>query len=363
MIDGLDSAAAFGAAGVRSTRMTILKRWLNFTAVTFLVASSLSAQSPTRTQTFPLRDATGLIAPNVKMNAMKYLGRKSVQISMEGEDHAGLALLPGTDFQDGVIEADIALKSTMPPGVRFPGFVGIAFRVRPDASHYELFYLRPGNSDAADQAMRNHSVQYVSEPDFSWYRLRREWPWIYESHAELAMETWTKVRIEVAGRAAKLYLNGSAKPSLVVDGLKGEDLHGGVALWGYTDEAAYFSNVRITPAVPQNVKNGSDIAGSWQLKYSSDAGGMDASMELHRDGNKVTGTWSGPLGDGRAITGTWRDGYVDLSFAGEWPKDSRQGSPGPVDAFLSGWIDRDSAKGRMRVEGRADGTWVAQRKK
>ena len=114
------------------------------------------------------------------------------------------------------------------------------------------------------------------------------------------METWTKVRIEVAGRAAKLYLNGSSKPSLVVDGLKGEDLHGAVGLWSFTDEEAYFSNVRITPAAPQNLKNGSDVAGSWEMQYSSDAGGMDASMELHRDGNKVTGTWSGPLGEDRA---------------------------------------------------------------
>ena len=46
----------------------------------------------------------------------------------------------------------------------------------------------------SDQAQRNHSVQYVSEPDFGWYRLRREWPSVYESHADLAMETWTKVR-------------------------------------------------------------------------------------------------------------------------------------------------------------------------
>jgi hypothetical protein len=176
------------------------------------------------------------------------------------------------------------------------------------------------------------------------------------------METWTKVRIEVAGRAAKLYLNGSAKPSLVVDGLKGEDLHGAIGLWGFTDEEAYFSNVRITPAVPQNLKNGSDVAGSWEMRYSSDAGGMGATMELHRDGNKVTGTWSGPLGEGRAITGTWRNGYVELTFAGEWPKENRQGTPGPVNAFLSGWIDGDSGKGRMRVEGRSDGAWIAKRK-
>ena len=355
-------AGAFGVIGARSIRRIRLKRWLSYSAVTVLGASCLLAETRPRVQTFALRDTSALIAPKVKAEAVNYRGRESVRITMEGEDHEGLALLEGTDFQDGVIEADIALRITTPPGVRYPGFVGIAFRARPDASHFELFYLRPGNSEAGDQAMRNHAVQYVSEPGFGWYRLRREWPGVYESHAELAMETWTKVRIEVAGRAAKLYLNGSVKPSLVVDGLKGEDLHGAVGLWSFTDEEAYFSNVRITPAVPQDLKNGSDITGSWEMRYSSDAGGMVAFMELHRDGNKVTGTWSGPLGEGRAITGAWRNGYVELSFAGEWPKESRQGTPGPVSAFLTGWIDGDSGKGRMRVEGRSDGTWAAKRK-
>ena len=347
----------------RHIRMVILKRWLHYSAITILAAGGLFARTPARVQVFPLRDATGLIAPKlVKTGAVNYQGRKSVRVTIDGDDHEGLALLPGTDFQDGVIEADIALKVTTPPGVRYPGFVGIAFRASSDASRYELFYVRPGNSEAADQAMRNHAVQYASEPAFGWYRLRREWPSVYESHAELAMETWTRVLIEVAGRTAKLYLNGSAKPSLVVDGLKGEDLHGAVGLWGFTNEEAYFSNVRITPAVPQNLTNGSDVAGSWEMRYASDAGGMGALMELHRDGKKVTGTWSGPLGQGRTINGTWRNGYVELSFAGEWPKESRQGAPGPVNAFLTGWIDGDSGKGRMRVEGRSDGAWTAKRK-
>lgn len=339
----------------------MLKNWLVCSAVSMLAAGGFFEQTRASTQTFPLRNTIGLIAPKVKMESTQYLGRKAVRITMEGDDHEGLALLPGTDFRDGVIEADIALKPIVPPGVRYPGFVGIAFRVRPDASHYDLFYLRPGNSDASNQAMRNHTVQYTCAPDYDWYRLRREWPSVYESHAQLAFETWTKVRIKVAGRSAKLYVNGSAKPSLVVDGLKGEDLHGAIALWGYTDEEAYFSNVRITPALSQNLSNGSDIAGAWEMKYSSDAGGMDASMELHRDGNRVTGTWSGPLGEGRVITGTWRDGYVELSFPGDWPKESRQGAPGPVNSFLAGWIDGDTGKGQMRVEGRADGTWLAKR--
>ena len=159
-----------------AARMIFHKRWLNCGAITFLSASCAFASASGRAQSFPLRDPAGLIAPDLKAQAVTYRGRKSVRITMDGEDHAGIALLPGVDFQDGVIEADIALKITTPPGVRYPGFVGIAFRARPDASHYELFYLRPGNSDAPDQAMRNHSVQYTSEPGFGWYRLRREWP-------------------------------------------------------------------------------------------------------------------------------------------------------------------------------------------
>lgn len=355
--------AKFGEKQTSRTRLITLKRCLSFSALTVLTVTCLFARTSPTVQTFPLTDTAGLIAPKlVKTEAVEYLGRKCVRITMEGNDHEGLTLLPGTDFQDGVIEADIALKTIVPPGARNPGFVGLAFRVRSDVSHYEVFYLRPGNSDAGEQPMRNHSVQYASDPGFGWYRLRREWPSVYESNADLSLETWTKVRIEVAGRTAKLYLNGSAKPILMVDGMKGEDLHGAVGLWSYTDEEAYFSNLRITPAAPQNLKNESDVTGSWELRYSSDAGRIDSTMELHRTGNKVTGKCSGPLGQDRVVTGTWRNGYVDLSFPGEWPKESRQGAPGPVTAFLTGWIDGDSGKGRMRVEGKSDGSWVAKRK-
>ena len=84
-------------------------------------------------------------------------------------------------------------------------------------------------------------------------------------------------------------------------------------------------------------------------------------MKLSRDGNKLTGTWTGELGDNKPITGTWRDGHIELTLGAEWPNDGRDGAPGPVTAFLEGWIDDANGKGRMRVEGRADGPWVAQR--
>jgi hypothetical protein len=320
---------------------------------------------PSEAQTLALSDTKDLVVLNVKAEAVEYKGRKAIRITKERDtakgDFDGFALLKGTDFQDGTIEADIALKITTPPGVRMPGFVGIAFRARPDGSRYELFYLRPGNSHAEDQAMRNHSVQYTSEPDFGWEKLRRAWPSVYESHEELQTEAWTKVKIDVKGRSARLYINGSDQPSLIVDGLKGEDLRGGIALWGYQGEEAYFSNVRITNAAPLQVKNGSDSSGNWEVKCGTDAGPIGGVLQLKRDGNKVSGTWSGEMGKDRSVTGTWRNGYVELSFNVDWPLDDK-GTVTPAVATLAGWFDGDSAGGRAKVEGRADGRWTAARK-
>lgn len=200
-------------------------------APAILLACAGIARGASDVQTFAFKDTKDLTLVNVNADVVEYNGRKAIRLT-HNTQKGGFALLRGVDLQDGTIEGNIAVKITTPPGVRMPGFLGVAFRARLDASHYELFYVRPGNSQAADQAMRNHSVQYTSEPDFGWYKLRREWPFVYETYAELQPETWTRFRVEVQGRSAKLYLNGSAQPNLVVDGLKGEDLHGGVALWG-----------------------------------------------------------------------------------------------------------------------------------
>jgi hypothetical protein len=309
-------------------------------------------------QTFALTDTKDLVEDGVKAEVVEYRGRKAVRLTTSASDGEGLALVKGTQFHDGTIEVDIATRVTRPPGVRMPGFTGVAFRAQPDASRYELFYLRPGNSRSEDQAMRNHSVQYSSEPGFGWEKLRRRWPWIYEAYADLQLDEWTKVKIEVRGRLAKLYVNGSENPSLVVDGLKGEDLQGAVALWSYAGEEAYFSNLRIINATPEPLQNGGEAAGTWNVTFSSDAGSYAGTMKLVRQDSTLLGIWSGAFGPDQPLSGTWRDGYVELTFSGTWPE-----QPGTVTATLAGWIDEDSAKGRMKVEGRADGRWRALRKK
>jgi hypothetical protein len=336
-------------------------RILAISVLATILAVPLFAESGD-TRAFPLVSPADLETHHVKAEAREYLGRKAVRLTTETErDESGFAFLPGVDFADGTIEADLAVKITTPPGVRMPGFLGIAFRSNPDGSEYELFYLRPKNALSNDQAMRNHAVQYCAEPDYDWYRLRREWPSVYESYADIQPEAWIKLKIEVAGRTARLFLNGSANPSLVVDGLKTSNLHGRIALWGYAGEESYFSNVHVSPSSPVAVKNGSEAAGDWSVNYSSDAGRFAGTLKLTRTGNQLVGEWSGELGSSQPAKGTWRDGYIEISFPGEWPE-GRDGAPGTFPVVIAGWIDGDSGQGRMRVEGRADGTWSAQRK-
>ena len=84
-------------------------------------------------------------------------------------------------------------------------------------------------------------------------------------------------------------LNGSENPSLIVNGLKGEDLQGSVGLWGYPGEEGLFSNVKVVSAKAEAVTNDGEAAGTWEVKFASDYGSYEGSMNLHRDGNAVKG--------------------------------------------------------------------------
>jgi len=332
-------------------------------AVILSIASSLgvtTAQTPAAPQNFSLTDTKGLVAQDLKLDTADFLGRKAVRLVKTREKGViGFLPLPGVDFQDGTIEADMAVKVTAPG---MPGFIGIAFRARPDASSYDMFYVRPGLAKAEDQLFRNSVTQYCAQPGYDWFALRHAWPFVYEGHADLRLDAWMHIKIEVAGRKATLYLNRNPDPALVVDGLKGLDLHGSVSLFTFVDQEAYFSNVHITHAAPQPIKNGTDAAGTWAVKLVTDLGNFDGTLQLQRDGNKLTGTWSGALGENREVKGTWRDGYVELSFIGEWPTKAFNGEPGPVTTTLAGWFDDAAGRGRSKIDLRADGQWTASRK-
>lgn len=216
-----------------------------------IVASSLGAQ------TVPLDTTKGLQPHGVEMMAATYQGRKSVRVmdspksdpvwaSSHSVAGGGIVVLPEIVFHNGTIEVDVVGKPEAGAFGDARGFVGLAFRVNSDASKYEHVYIRPTNGRADDQLRRNHSTQYSEFPDYEWLRLRTESPGKYESYVDLALDEWTRLKIEVTGMKMRLFVNGALQPALIVNDLKMGDTQGGVALWVGAGTEAYFTNLRIT---------------------------------------------------------------------------------------------------------------------
>ena len=236
-----------------------------------LLPCKVSAQ---QARNFPLESAAGLRVHNVTAEAVTLDGKRGVRLtvspeltrrlqaltpdqltqfaqrgSIEGVDLEQLAVIEGIDFSSGVIEAEIAGAPAPDAGAGARGFVGIGFRVQPDLRTYDAFYLRPTNGRAEDQERRNHATQYISHPDWPWFRLRQETPSKYESYVDLVPGVWTKIKIHVRGDKARLYVNDNPQPVLIVNDVKsGANARGAVALWIGPGTIGHFRNVTVTPS-------------------------------------------------------------------------------------------------------------------
>ncbi len=179
---------------------------------------------------FALESADGLRLRNVTATPVTLQGKKGVRVTTSEE---ALRRMSAGAPAPGTFE-----------GAR--GFVGIAFRVQDDIKNYDVFYLRPTNGRADDQERRNHAVQYASHPDWGWARLRKESPSKYESYVDLQPGVWTKLKIEVQGDHARLYVHDQPQPTLIVNDLKtGAQSKGGVALWLGPGTIAHFRNLTV----------------------------------------------------------------------------------------------------------------------
>jgi hypothetical protein len=214
-----------------------------------LILSGFGSATP-QTQNVSLNAPDQLKLRNVKAETVTYKGRKALRLNdaapTDFGDEGRLAVLPNTDFQDGVLEVDLTGEPAPGAGEGARGFVGVAFRIAPDQSRFECIYLRPTNGRAEDQVRRNHSVQYISIPGFPWHLLRKEFPEKYETYVDLVAGEWTKVKIEVRGDKARLYVNGVGQPTLIVNDLKQGQSKGAVALWIGPGTVAHFADLRIS---------------------------------------------------------------------------------------------------------------------
>jgi hypothetical protein len=212
-----------------------------------------------QSKSYPLGSVSGLTLINAKAEPATHQGKQGLRVTVSEEalkqakpadgELNPLGVIQDLEFSNGVIEAEISGAPAPGAGEGARGFVGIAFRMQKDHRTYDAFYLRPTNGRADDQVRRNHSAQYISNPAWPWPRLRKETPEKYEAYVDLVPGEWTKVKIEVRGEQARLYVHDQPQPTLIVNDVKtGAQGAGAIALWVGPGTIAHFRNVTVTPA-------------------------------------------------------------------------------------------------------------------
>ncbi|MFC1725365.1 nitroreductase family protein [candidate division KSB1 bacterium] len=213
---------------MRSRQFSIL-----FSFFLILTANSIFAQKSI--ETFKFTDTDKWILPFTGTEIIEYNGKEAFRLK-EGNGER-IAYLKDIEFENGIIELDIAA---------IPSFIGLAFRIRSE-NIYEAVYFRPQNSGHSNPVRRGHTVQYISNPRHTWYYLREKYPEKYESHADIAPGKWFHLKIEVNGTEAKVFVNNSRTPCLVVSDLKHGLSKGSIGVWCGNGSAGTFANLKVKP--------------------------------------------------------------------------------------------------------------------
>ncbi|HEY2581177.1 MAG TPA: hypothetical protein VGI43_05205 [Mucilaginibacter sp.] len=134
--------------------------------------------------------------------------------------------LKNVTFSTGSIDIDLRGKDVFQQS-----FLGIAFHGAYNTP-YDAIYFRPFNFQSPDTLRRKHMVQYISEPEYPWNRLRKEHPLVYEHGIVPApmAASWFHAHIVVSETEIKVYVNHAKTPSLVVKKLNTRN-DGSIGLW------------------------------------------------------------------------------------------------------------------------------------
>jgi sugar lactone lactonase YvrE len=184
----------------------------------------------------------------------QHLGRQAL---------AGVAYLKDVEFENGVIEVDVAVDGSR-------SYPGIIFRMQSE-ENYERFYIRPHRAGLYPDAL-----QYT--PVFN-----RVACWqLYHgpgctAGATIAAGEWIRVRLEVQGTQARVLLGESDEPALFITHLKHGVSRGWIGVLGPGNGTAYFSNFRYSGSddlsfpEPSPAEMPEHTLTEWQLSRRLDA--------------------------------------------------------------------------------------------
>jgi sugar lactone lactonase YvrE len=204
---------------------------------------------------------------------VEHLGRTSL---------AGTAYLDGVEFQDGVIEVDIAVDGRS-------AYPGVNFRMQ-SAADYERLYIRPHRAGLYPDA-----IQYtpVMNRIAGWQLYNGDG---FTAGAEIQENEWTHLRIEVLGTRARVYWGDMERPALDITELQHGVSTGTIGLMCARDGSAYFSDFTYSsdivpefgPAPATDTPPG--VIREWQLSQAFGTNEVD--LEQHPASQGLTGiTW------------------------------------------------------------------------
>lgn len=127
----------------------------------------------------------------------------------------GIVWLPVKDFKNGTIEIEMRGKDVFQRS-----FIGIVFHAVDDIN-YDAVYCRPFNFFAKDSVRRIHALQYISHPDFTWEKLRKERNAVFEKEIinPPNPNDWFTMKLVIDNTTVKAYINNATQPSLIVEKL------------------------------------------------------------------------------------------------------------------------------------------------
>ena len=202
---------------------------------------------------------------------VEHMGRKSLM---------GVAYLKDVNFENGIVEVDFAVN-----GKR--SYPGILFRVQSE-DDFERFYIRPHRS-----GLYSDDLQYT--PSFNgisgWQLYSGEG---FTAAAVFPEDQWFRLKIEFAGKQARVYLNDGEQPILTITDLKHGISKGTLGLLGPQNGTAYFSNfsyrsdnnLHFKPA--PKVETAPGIITDWQISQSFKFSKVDYERTPNEQGLNIT---------------------------------------------------------------------------
>jgi hypothetical protein len=96
-----------------------------------------------------------------------------------------------------------------------------------------------------------------------------------------------------------------------------------------------------------------DVTGKWAFNVETAAGAGTPSMTFKQDGEKLTGHYSGQLGESD-LTGTVKGADISFTF-------NIDAGGQAIKAAYTGTVDKDTMKGKVVLEGLGEGSFTAKK--